>query len=160
MAGSVYYFKLRTSTSETTPPTTTSACNPITFKYLKRRRPLRNIYSKTCPKEFSSWGEILLCDVPAFSEETLELAQGFSRDFDGRCNIRFVEKGFSSKEEVCLIEDHQWAWFWKRSWGSDRTHCASKGPHVRLNTNFTPCEGFWWLNDFRCIESCGSGLAS
>ena len=151
---------MSTSESETTPPTSTSACNPTPFKHLKRRRPIRSIYSKTCPKEFRSWGEILLWNVLAFSEETLELAQGFSCDFDGGCDIRFVEKELSGKEQVCLIEDHQWTWFRKRTWGRDRTHCASKGPHVRFNINFTPCERFWWLNVFRCIESCGSGLAS
>ena len=33
--------------------------------------------------------------------------------------------------------------------------------HPRVHrSDFTSCEHFWWLNDFRCIESCGSGLAS
>ena len=67
----------------TAPPTSTPARNPTIFQHLKRRRPIRSLDSKTPPEELCSRCEILLCDVPTFSEETLELAKRFFCNFDG-----------------------------------------------------------------------------
>lgn len=80
---------IRTSRSKTVPPTRTRGHwrNPTTFQHFLRRRPVRNLDSKTRPEELCSRGEILLCDIPTFTEETLELAKRFSCDFDGRCDI-------------------------------------------------------------------------
>ena len=40
-----------------------------------------------------------------------------------------------------------------------KTHCTSERPDVRAEIDFTPCEGFWWLNVFRCVEGDGGCLA-
>jgi len=65
----------------------TPALNPTTSQQLKCRRPIRNLDSKAHHEELCSRGEIFLCDVPTFSEETFELAKCFLRDFDGRRDI-------------------------------------------------------------------------
>ena len=90
--------------SKTAPPTSTPGLiNPTTFQQLKCRRPIRNLDRKAHPEELCSRGEIFLCDVPTFSEETFELAKRFLCDFDGRCDVGFVKEGLSSEEEVCLV---------------------------------------------------------
>jgi len=42
----------------------------------------------------------------------------------------------------------------------DYTHRTSERPYVRLKTDFTPREGFRWLNVFRCVEGRGGCLTS
>ena len=96
---------LLTSRLVTAPPASTHAhINPTTFQHLKRRRPIRNLDSKTPPEEFCSRGEILLCDVTTFSEETFEFAKPFFCDFNGWCDIWFIKEGLSGEEEVCLVD--------------------------------------------------------
>ena len=50
----------------------------------------------------------------------------------------------------------------KKEKGGDEgyTHRTSERPYVQLGIDFTPCEGFRWLNVFRCVEGCGGCLAS